>query len=367
MEEYGKILNLHNEQGDCLPVVLRKYRPGDEEDLIACIRDEYGESYFKRELYDGEYIKKKAEEGSRIFLVAKTLSGETAGMMLLKQFYPQENMCELASQILKKKYRGYGLSMPFARYGMELLSAGPYYAAYSLPVLFHDISQRHVYELGLRATGFILNVFDLEKVTHSYGNGRNSKHSQGIQVCGLKKENAGTLYIPGEHQGFCRAVYGRLGVRYRLAKEKRKENKSLPAGLPEKSLVTYKNDSVQSNLEIVIYAVGRDLEERFMEIYDKYPLTGKQTANVFLSCSDRYSVYAYRRLEDGGWFFTGLKPLCSDREFLVMHHPGDVEIFFEDYVVSREFKPLLDYVKKCLKERKGGELWPERKGGSEQK
>ena len=61
MEEYGKILNLHNEQGDCLPVVLRKYRPGDEEDLIACIRDEYGESYFKRELYDGEYIKKKAE------------------------------------------------------------------------------------------------------------------------------------------------------------------------------------------------------------------------------------------------------------------------------------------------------------------
>lgn len=113
MEEYGKILNLHNEQGDCLTVVLRKYRPGDEEDLIACIRDEYGESYFKRELYDGEYIKKKAEEGSRIFLVAKTLSGETAGMMLLKQFYPQENMCELASQILKKKYRGYGLSMPF--------------------------------------------------------------------------------------------------------------------------------------------------------------------------------------------------------------------------------------------------------------
>ena len=76
---------------------------------------------------------------------------------------------------------------------MEILSAGSYYAAYSLPVLFHDISQRHVYELGLRATGFILNVFDLERISHSFENGRNEKHSQGIQVKAVKKENAGTF------------------------------------------------------------------------------------------------------------------------------------------------------------------------------
>lgn len=63
METYGKLLNLSNEQGDFLTVVLRKYRPGDEEDMIACIRDEYGESYFKKDLYNGEYIKKKSEEG----------------------------------------------------------------------------------------------------------------------------------------------------------------------------------------------------------------------------------------------------------------------------------------------------------------
>lgn len=367
MEEYGKILNLSNGQGEFLPFVLRKYRWGDEEDMIACIRDEYGESYFKKELYDGDYIKKKAEEGSMLFLVAKTLSGETAGMMLLKQLYPEENMCELASQILKKKYRGYGLSMPFAKYGMEILSAGSYYAAYSLPVLFHDISQRHVYELGLRATGFILNVFDLERISHSFENGRNEKHSQGIQVKAVKKENAGTVYIPGEHQAFCRAVYGRLGVRYKLAKEKKGIGKDLPEGLPEKSMVTYKNDGAQSSLEISICAVGGDLKKRLTEIYEKYPLTGKQTANVFLNCSDRCSVYAYRILEEEGWFFTGLKPLCSDREFLVMHHKGDVEIYFDDYVVSREFKPLLEYVKKCCEGRKDGRLWQKRKDGSVRK
>lgn len=361
METYGKILNLCNEQGDFLPVVLRKYRPGDEEDMIACIRDEYGESYFKKDLYSGEYIKEKSEEGSMVFLVAKTISGEIAGMMMLKQFYPEENMCELASQIIKKKYRGYGLAMPFAEYGMEILLTGPYYAAYSLPVAFHDITQRLVYRLGLRATGFILNVFDMEKISHSYENGRNSKHSQGIQIRAVRKENAGTVYVPREHQAFCRAVYGRLGVRYKLAKEKKEDKGQQLEKMPDESLITYKNDGTQSSLEVCIYCVGKDLEKKLIEIYEKYPLTGKQTANVFLNCNDRYSVYAYKLLEDRGWFFTGLKPLCSDREFLVMHHKGDVEIYFEDYVVSREFKPILAYVKKCCEERKGGLLWQKRK------
>lgn len=371
MEIYGKILNLVNGQGEVLTVVLQRYRPGDEEEMIACIRDEYGESYFKKALYHQGYIKEKAKEGAYTFLVAKTLSGEIAGMMILKGFYPEENMCELASQIIKKKYRGYGLSMPFAEYGMEILLSGSYYAAYCLPVLFHDISQRHVYKLGLRATGFLLNVFDLEKISHSYEKGRNSKHSQGIQIRAVKKEDAGTIYLPKEHQAFARAVYGRLGVKYKLAKEKREAGKEkkegIPGKMPEESLLTYKNNSVQSSLEINIYAVGADLREKLAMIYEKYPLTGRQTANVFLNCSDKYSVYAYRILKDRGWFFTGLKPLCSDREFLIMHHKGEVAVYFEDYVVSREFKPLLNYVKKCCEERKGGALWRKRKSRSVRK
>lgn len=368
MELYGKILNLVNGQGEFLPVVLQKYRPGDEEGMIACIRDEYGESYFKRELYNGEYIEKKAREGGCIFLVAKTLPGEIAGMMLLKEFYPKENMCELASLILKKKYRGYGLALPFLEYAMEILMEGGYGAAFCLTVFFHDITQRMGYGQGFRATGFLLNVFDMDKISHSYEKGRNTKHSQGIQMKVVKKKNAKTLYVPKEHQAFCRAVYGRLGVRYRLARERKEDGKKqsgkILEKMPENSLVSYKNDDIQGSLEITIDRVGRDLENRLVEICEKYPLTGRQTANALLNCHDRYSVYAYRILEDKGWFFTGFMPLCGEREFLVMHHKGDVEIYFEDYVVSREFKPILEYVKKCCEERKGRGLWQERKNES---
>ncbi|MGN1148862.1 MAG: hypothetical protein ACI4TB_10585, partial [Lachnospiraceae bacterium] len=199
-------MQLTNAEGRKLTVILREYRPGDEEGMIACIRDEYQDTYFKKEFYCPGYFRKEADSRYTRFLVAQTRAGKIAGMMILKEFAPEEEMCEIASQIFRKKYRGYGLAMTFFEYGMEILLAGEYSAAYCRPVLFHDTTQRLLYRLGLRATGLILNYFDMERITHSYQNGRNTKHSMGIQIRAVNRREAGTVYVPSEHQAFCRSI-----------------------------------------------------------------------------------------------------------------------------------------------------------------
>lgn len=331
-------VQLVNKEGRKLTVTLREYRSGDEEGMIACIRDEYQETYFKRDFYSPEYLKEEAESGHITFLVAQTRAGEIAGMLILKEFAPEEEMCEIASQIFRKKYRGYGLAMPFFEYGMEILLDRNYSAAYCLPVLFHDTTQRLLYRLGLRATGVILNVFDMEHITHSYRNGRNIKHSQGIQIRAVGKQDAGTVYIPAEHRRFCRGIYKSLGVAYHMAEvqEECREN------MPPVSELSHIQNVQQSSLEIKIRRIGQDLPERIGVLHEKYPLKGKQTANIFLNISDPNAVWAYRKLAETGYFFTGLKPLCSDREYMVLHHQGEVEIFMEDYALSGEFQMMLE-------------------------
>jgi hypothetical protein len=69
-----------------------------------------------------------------------------------------------------------------------------------------------------------------------------------------------------------------------------------------------------------------------------------------LNCNDPGAVWAYETLQNMGYFFTGLKPLCSEREYMVLHHEGEVEIYFEDYWVSGEFANLIRYVEACYKE-----------------
>lgn len=340
-----KIVDLKNKKGEKTTFLLRPYQTGDEKEMLTCIREEYGETYFKREFYDSAYIRKKAKDGEITFLLAETSDGEIAGMMLLKQFYPQEEMCEIASQIFRKKYRGYGLATHFFSYGMKILKSGTYTAAYCLPVLFHDITQRLLYKQGMRGTGLILNVFDVEKIVHSYIKGRNTKHSQGIQISAMAKQNAGMLYLPSEHQDFCSKIYERLGVDYCFAEAKE-------GTLASQSSISFKQEERQQNLEICIYSVGADLKDRIRQIQEDYPLSNKQTAGVFLNCNDAHAVWAYQILKELGYFFTGLKPLCSDREYMVLHHPGEVEIFFEDYQLSDEFTEIVNYVQQCYEERK---------------
>lgn len=346
-------LILQNKKGCSLSLLLREYHPGDETGIIACIRDEYGSTYFKRNFYIPEQIRNEAESGHITFLEAETEAGEIAGMLILKQFYPKESMCEIASQIFRRKYRGYGLAVPFFEYGMEILKSRHYSAAYCLPVLFHDTTQRLLYRLGFRATGFVLNVFDMGRITHSYKRDRNRKHSQGIQIMAQEKRDAGTLYLPPEHIDICKKIYDSLEVEYRICEESGL-NTGIKRGilLPAISSITVRQDENQSSLVIHIHCIGTDLLKRMEAIHRKYPLTGLQTANVFLNINDRNAVWAYRQFKENGYFFTGIKPLCSDREYMILHNSGEVEFYLEDYVVTEEFTELIKYIE-IMERRKG--------------
>lgn len=351
-----RLVELQNRQGGRVSFRLRPYRPGEEAGLIACIAEEYGETYFKRELYRPEQIRREAESGRIVFLAAerisegekqpeKVMAPEIAGMLILKQFYPEETMCEVASQIFRKKYRGYGLAMPFFEYGMEILEEGGYSAAYCLPVMFHDITQRLLYRLGFRAAGLVLNVFHMGKITHSYKRDRNQKHSQGIQIKMEEKKNAGTLYVPKEHRNFCAKRYDTLGAAYQMAEDAENGKKVLP----DFCSMSVSQNEEQCSMTIRLHTVGADLAQRIGEIHRRYPFTGMQTANIFLNVNDVNAVWAYRMLVRQGYFFTGLKPLCAKQEYMVLHHAGEVQICFEDYAASPEFRELINYIE----ERKG--------------
>lgn len=345
-----RMLTLSNEQGNVLDVVIRPYRQGDEQTMLACIWEEYQNTYFKKDFYNPSFFLQQEQEERIRFFVAESRKDGIVGMMLIKQFTPQETMCEIASQIFRKKYRGYRLSMPFFEYALDIIKHDDYSSVYCLPVLFHDITQRSMKKLGFHATGVILNVFDVDHITHSYENGRNHKHSQGIQVKALVKKDAGTIFIPTKHRKFVGELYKNLGVNCQISDSK-PGIMEMYGKMPGKSVISYKHDREQQNLEIRIHKAGLDLEQQIRDMHDTFPLKGKQTAGIFLNCTDSNAVWAYEILRKFGYFFTGMRPIGSENEYMVLHNSGDVKIIFEDYHVNEEFAGLLDYVKICYAER----------------
>ncbi len=347
---------LTDRDGRRLSALLRRYQAGEEEKLIDCIRDEDKDTYIKRSLYLTERLQQEAENGKILFLVAEVLAGEEAapgelaGMLILKQLVPEEKVCEMCCLVIRKKYRGYGLAMPFLGYGLDIARDGRYSAVYGLPALFQGTAQKLLYRLGMCATGFMFNILDREYTGHFDRENRNQKHPGVIQMMALEKKSAGTLYLPPEHRAFCRLVYDRLGVKYRIYSGlehcDRQKYKGKRRAVSE---IACTEDQIQSSLEICIRRVGADLEEQLAKIGEDFPLTGRYTANALVNINDKAAVYAYDQLQKMGYFFAGLKPLCGEREYIVLHNPGKTATHTEDYIVPEECAMLLLYVNEYRK------------------
>lgn len=352
-----------------LTIVMRTYRPGDEEGMTACIREEYGDTYYKRDFYKPEYLAKAAGGEKHTFLVAQTRAGEIAGMLVLEAVGGETVLCSIESLFIRKKYRGYGLAAPFLQYGTEIAISQKYAAACCCPVLFHDITQRLLYRMRFRATGFLLNVFDGTEMAHSFRKERvkrktflsvkckglqkrakeckTIKHSLGLQLLPIGKRNAGKLYVPSEHRKFIAGVYQNLSMEFQVVQGGRSRTKDMP---PVSELSCHAEPRRKS-LEIRILHSGMDLFERMAEIHDRYPPKGMWTVNVFLNLGERWAGWAYGKLRKLHYFFTGLCSLGNAGEYMILHHPGEVECFTEDLAVSPEFAEILKYIRKQYERR----------------
>lgn len=330
-----------------LTVIMRVYRPGDEAGMEACIWEEYQGTYHNKDLYEPEYLAKAAGSGTHTFLVAQTRAGEIAGMLILEASGKTESLCGIESLFIRKKYRGYGLSGPFLQYGTEIALSGRYAAAYACPVLFHDITQRLLYRMGFRATGFLLNVFDEAEMVHSLQKGKNKKKSLGLQFLPIGKRDAGTLYVPAEHREFIAKIYRSLSMKFRMVQGSLGDRK----GMPAVSELSCHASRRQKSLEIRILHTGMDLPERMAEIHAGYPPERMWTANVFLNMEERWAVWAYGQLRKLHYFFTGLCSLGKAGEYMILHYMDGVECFWGDLMVSPEFAEILKYVKKQYERR----------------
>lgn len=341
-----KNLSLKNRNGELLSVILRKYHYGDETGMIECIRDEYGDTYSKAEWYSKAAIMEKDVKGHDIFIIAQLPQGEIAGITAFVK--TAGKICttyEIEAQVIKKKYRGYGISQNIFEYGLELLQNRDYAAVYSYPVLFHDITQRRLGSLGLKAAGIMPGIVDLKVLHHSYDDGRNTKMPLGIQVKSNCSQSVGNLYIPDRHKDFCAQRYEELGVEYEIVDSPEDNYGKMPA----KGRIFYQYNRKHHYLEISILTIGADLLRQLKLLLFTFPLKGKNTANVFLNSNNRYAVKAYNWLVDEGFFFTGIKPLCGDGEYMIMHHTGETPFYPEDLKLNMEFGNIAKYI---IKEKK---------------
>ena len=340
------ILLKNAKTGDEKEFIMRPYREGDEGGMMACIRSEYGQSYFKSSFYDEAWIREHAKSDDYDFFVAET-GGEIAGMEIFTHFSEVDECVEPASQILAREYRGYGLSIALVDYTYDILEQMDIPSIFVHAVTFHEFTQSTCEKRGMFPVGFRLGRFLSEKMNNSYPKGRCDKYSEGIMIEPVKKREAGTIYLPEELASFGKEIYDRIQVSCDI-----KTSGVVSADdRPPAGEYRIKVDEAQEFVEVLVISEGLDLVRKMTELVKTYKGKGCYSIQVALYDDTPAIFENYEKLKKAGYFFTGLKPVCGEREQLYMQWIDDWNLCMEDYVLTESFAGIRDVIQKFYENR----------------
>ena len=328
-----KYITLKNSRtGKKISVNFRTFEAKDVDAIIFCIREAYGENYFKPSFYDSNYLLELNQTGKIKFLIAETDGGEVAGILALNS---KGRMCEISTGIVQKKYRGFGIIKKLFEMAVaEIQQMKNLYAAYCRTVMYHATTQKLMEEINFEPCGFLMGEFLTDELCND---NFNLKQPHGILIRNISRAKAEKIYIPAEHKKFAQNIYKALQVEVEI------DNQIY--NFADDSQIYFENDDAQKSCSIFVNVAGKDMLDKITAI-EKIFAAPLETFNIFLNLNHKAANLAYEKLKGAGYFFSGIRPICAENEFMILHNPKGTAINFDNFAVTDKFSKVRDYVKK---------------------
>ncbi len=319
---------------------LRPFRPSDAPQIIACIRDAYGETYVKPFLYTEEGILDHEARGEMCFSVAEADDGRLAGITAYERSDLFPGMAEIACQVVLRDFHGYGLALPLALHTMRRAEREALTGQFARALGCHKISQKTLKGMGFTACGFLLNVFDKTRFRYHFQNGSYAKVPQSVAVKRQSGDDAGQLWLPEDLRPLGEETLKTLGYRWRLRPD---------GGTPETAdRWEREEDTAHATLTLWARTCGKGFDARLAEETARVADRPGQTVNLYLNLSHPGSQAAYEAARAQGFFFTGFLPGGADGVYMILHHPLRVPVELDGIPFIPEYAPFLEQIRRQL-------------------
>ncbi len=318
--------------------VLRPFCCGDEEAVLKCVQEEYGDSYYRREYYDRALLLDMVNFG-KLHLFVAYCGDDICGIQSLISHAPKEQRLEAASQIFRRAYRGYGLPYELVKYTYHIAKDLHPSCIYASMVVFHSITQKMCEDAGMKATAFNLGSHITSKMQNSFSLGSSDKYAQAIMILPVDKKDVGTVYINAKIADVAGRIYDDLAVAYNI------DSTAAAANNVSETVWDISVNEREQSITVTVDVIGADLIDVMRSIKEKY-FGQLWTIQLILPIDRPCAVNAYDDLKREGFFFTGLRPLCAGHEQMIMQFIGSVRFCFDDFKLTDGFRSLLEDVKR---------------------
>lgn len=353
LEDIKKYLNPHDKRGifsgdvpeDKLPTTSRLLRPEDVVSLARCVYRTYGYTYMD-DFYYPEKIRQSMASGNLMSFVMNDEQGEVIAHAAIVKPFPGAKVGEIGRGFVSPNYRGKGLLKIMVKDMVSHAKKEGLYGFYGEALTVHPYSQKSLLSMGGVETGFLIG-FVPGNVDIGLDKERMQKRNTlCIIYYRLNEEPERELYFPEHHSKMLGRIYQKLGLKRKIVNEV--DSVEVQRALPDKAKLNISINHELQNMTMSVTQYGLDIVEHVAFMLREGCLHKNACIYLELPLSDPATRVYSERLEDLGFFFSGIAPEMENGDVLRLQYLNNLEIDYHKIIVAGDFgKEILEYIQKA--------------------
>lgn len=299
---------------------------------IQCIYTSYGYNYIHQELYNVDIFRKMLQSGRYISVLAENEFHQIAGHIAIEEHNWFPGIMEVCNLVVKPSARGQNISDTLVESVVSLGAERNLNGLYSMPAMFHPVSQRLATQNGFYPCGMYFHLLGAS-VAGEYGDG-SSRLSAAFSVHLYDKKTIHFLYLPEECAAFVENVFEKEELCY-----------ALKAGHMDPSVKTslsYNYETLSRRLEVKIDQAGIDMEEVLKDLLTREESEMVEVIMVYQNVNDPGCPACYRFLRECGLIFTGCLPGSRTNDYILLQHLRGRTLEKSRLVAEPDYQEMLD-------------------------
>ena len=318
-------------------VFFTEYRDADYESFVTCFNKFHQGRYAYAEYLEKDFLHEKTASGDLLLTVGKLVDGTVVSVSAAERKDDEfAGIAELFMRCVSPAYQGRHVGTAHEQYLLERIPVHfPDALSLQADAVTYDIkSQTTLVHNGFYCCGLCPMKYESAQTLPALSAAPGTRMTFAI-YCKPQCDSVVTVFPPPEHTAMILKIYARMKLRAKLC-----NYTQMPPTATVYRIVRY---AEHRTADLYIKTPGNDgAPELFAELDEL--LANGYTVTGYINLSHPGCVGMYRRLQETGFYFTGVRPLSKIGQYLVAAQTQNSLCGFETVFLPESEQPLLDYI-----------------------
>jgi len=322
---------------------IRSMQPEEALEVSRCAWSAYGYSYCEH-IYYPERVRELNARGKVRSFVAVTGKGEIMGHAWLSFPPGDSGIAEMGAAFVNPRFRGLGCLGRFSRVLQEEARKENLEGVFVESVTVHTYSQKPVHRDGFGDCALLVGKIGITRF-RKIDEEERQRLSLLLSFRFLDASPALRRFVlPPQHEKMLRRIYAHLGVPLEVAEFcGTRENENRFEGRTELQVTA---DMQHKSGDIWLTRYGQDTERELRRAFRGLCYEGFAGIYLYLPLWKEETAFFCSKAEEQGFFFGGILPGSSGKDWLVLQYLHDVLLNYEEIQCEDPLgKDLLAYIR----------------------